>query len=139
MKVPFKYNDGGREAAGFKGHVGDCVTRAITIATGEDYRTVYKTLGALNHEITGGPKSARDGLFREVWDAYLTSIGWKWTPTMKIGQGCTVHVRPDELPEGRLILRLSKHLVAFVDGVLHDTEDHSRGGNRCVYGYWSQS
>ena len=28
------YNDGGRTAAGFKGETGDCVTRAIAIATG---------------------------------------------------------------------------------------------------------
>ena len=28
------YNDGGREAAGYKGDAGDCVARAIAIAFG---------------------------------------------------------------------------------------------------------
>jgi hypothetical protein len=31
--MKFNYNDGGREAAGFKGFTGDCVCRAIAIAT----------------------------------------------------------------------------------------------------------
>jgi hypothetical protein len=39
-------------------------------------------------------------------------------------------------PPGRLVVRLSKHVAAVVDGVLHDTYDCSRGGTRCVYGYW---
>ena len=34
------YHDGGRSQY-FKGTTGDCVTRAIAIATGIDYRKVY--------------------------------------------------------------------------------------------------
>ena len=55
---------------------------------------------------------------------------------MQVGSGCKVHVRKDELPRGRLILRLSKHLCAFVDGVVYDISDPSREGNRAVYGYY---
>jgi hypothetical protein len=65
-------------------------------------------------------------------------LGWTWTPTMAIGQGCRVHLRSDELPGGRLILSISRHVVAVIDGVTHDTYDPSRGGARCVYGYYSQ-
>jgi len=32
--IKFVKHDGGRAAAGFKGKSGDCVTRAIAIATG---------------------------------------------------------------------------------------------------------
>jgi hypothetical protein len=56
---------------------------------------------------------------------------------MSIGQGCTVHLKADELPSGRLILSVSRHYVAMIDGVVHDTHDPSRGGTRCVYGYWT--
>jgi hypothetical protein len=151
--IPFVVDDGGRAAAGFVGDTGDCVTRAIAIAAELDYREVYDALhqGALND-----PKlmarlqrrygaqasrhaSPRDGVFREVYDRYLQSLGWTWTPTMTIGSGCTVHLRADELPAGRLIVRLSKHLAAVVDGVVHDVEDCSREGTRCVYGYWSRA
>ena len=37
-------NDGGRSAAGFKGKTGDCVCRAIAIASGLPYEEVYATL-----------------------------------------------------------------------------------------------
>jgi hypothetical protein len=68
----------------------------------------------------------------------METIGWEWTPTMAIGQGCTVHLRADELPAGRLVVSVSKHWVAVIDGVIHDTYDCSRDGTRCVYGYWER-
>jgi hypothetical protein len=55
---------------------------------------------------------------------------------MQIGSGCKVHLRADELPNGRLVVHTSRHSTAVIDGVIHDTYDPSRGGNRCVYGYW---
>jgi hypothetical protein len=55
---------------------------------------------------------------------------------MQIGSGCTVHLSADELPSGRLVVSVSKHLTAVIDGVIHDTHDPSRRGTRCVYGYW---
>ena len=60
----------------------------------------------------------------------LEELGWQWTPTMAIGSGCTVHLRDGELPRGRLIVAVSKHMVAVVDGVIHDTSDCSRNGSR---------
>ena len=68
----------------------------------------------------------------------MRELGFVWTPTMTIGSGCKVHVRPDELPSGRLILALSGHYAAFIDGEVHDTHDSSRDGSRCFYGYWSR-
>jgi hypothetical protein len=58
---------------------------------------------------------------------------------MAVGSGCKVHLRADELPSGRLIVRVSHHFAAVIDGVIHDTHDCSRGGTRCVYGYWVRS
>ncbi|MCA1571197.1 MAG: hypothetical protein LC798_12940 [Chloroflexi bacterium] len=133
------YDDGGRAAAGYKSEAGDCVTRAIAIATGLSYQEVYDTLGAFSKALEGAKgKTARDGVRRKVYDTLLEGLGWEWTPTMGIGTGCQVHLRADELPSGRLIVRLSKHLAAVIDGVLYDTHDCSRGGTRCVYGYWSE-
>ena len=67
---------------------------------------------------------------------YFEGLGLVWTPTMRIGQGCKVHLRSDELPAGRLVCRLSGHVVAVINGAIHDTYDSRRGGDRCVYGYW---
>lgn len=139
--IPFVYDDGGRATAGFRGEAGDCGTRAIAIALDRDYRTVYDDLAAYIKAIAyvrGEPnRSPRNGLAKSVANDYLEAMGWIWTPTMKFGQGCTTHLRSDELPDGRLVARLSKHFAAVIDGVLHDTHDCSRGGTRCVYGYWS--
>jgi len=131
----FIHDDGGRATAGFKGETGDCVTRAIAIATNTPYRDAYDALNRRTKDLSVRG-SARTGVYRKAYDAYLRDLGWTWTPTMHIGSGCRVHLRPDELPSGRLIVRLTRHLAAVVDGVLHDTHDCSRDGTRCVYGYW---
>lgn len=132
--IEWEYDDGGRADAGYRGDAGDCVVRAIAIATQLPYKQVYDDL----HKMTKakGHKSPRNGVRREIYEAYLKSLGWEWVPTMKIGQGCKVHLRADELPRGRIIARLSKHVCAVVDGVIRDTYDCSRDGMRCVYGYF---
>lgn len=140
--MKFHYDDGGRAEAGYRGKTGDCVTRAIAIATGKPYQEVYDDLNALGRrERTGKRKrpssSARTGVSMATSRKYLASFGWKWTPTMHIGAGCKVHLCADELPQGKLIVRVSKHVVAVIDGVIHDTYDPSRDETRCVYGYWS--
>ncbi len=140
--MEFRYNDGGRRAAGLGGPSGDCVVRAIAIASGRPYREVYCHLWALQSGLarTSGValKSANPdrGVGRSIYHPYLMSIGFTWQPCMSIGSGCRVHLRADELPKGRLIVRLSKHLAAVIDGVLHDTYDCTRYGTRCVYGYF---
>jgi len=141
--MTFKFNDGGRAAAGFRGRTGDCVTRAIAIATMKPYLEVYDALNALAREERIGKRkrkksSSRKGVFPQTYNRYLRAIGWRWTPTMSIGSGCKVHLRADELPRGVLIVRLSGHLATVIDGELHDTFDCSRAGTRCVYGYFTQ-
>lgn len=39
--MKFNYNDGGRADAGYKGKTGDCVCRAISIATERPYKEIY--------------------------------------------------------------------------------------------------
>jgi hypothetical protein len=137
----FQLDDGGRRAAGFKGKAGDCVVRAIAIATARPYQEIYDLVNsAAIHERTGkrkrGISNARTGVYKVSIKRIMKHLGWVWTPTMQIGSGCTVHLRADELPPGRLVVSVSKHLTAVMDGVIHDTHDCSRRGTRCVYGYW---
>lgn len=139
--MQFIHDDGGRKAAGYKGSTGDCVTRAIAIATNEPYQQVYESLNLYaSHERPrrGTQRShSRTGVHKRTIRKYLSDSGWTWTPTMSIGSGCKVHLIASELPTGRLIVSLSRHLCAVIDGVIHDTADLSRDGTRCVYGYWS--
>lgn len=140
--MDFLHDDGGRAAAGFRGDTGDCVTRSIAIATGLPYQEVYDALNALaqrERPRKGAKRSAaRTGVKKRTYRAYLTELDWEWTPTMAIGSGCKVHMRPDELPVGHVIVCLSGHMAAVIDGVLHDNHDCSRDGTRCVYGYWAK-
>ena len=139
----FFKTDGGRAAAGFKGSTGDCVTRALAIAEDMPYKEAYDLINAYSKNEKASKRrrkksSSRTGVYRVTFDRVMADLGWEWTPTMKVGSGCTVHVNKDELPSGRLILRLSRHMAAFIDGELHDSHDCSRNGKRCVYGYWKK-
>jgi hypothetical protein len=139
----YVFNDGGRAAAGYKGQAGDCCARAVAIVTGRPYQEVYDAINAAAvNERTGkrkrGISSARAGVYGATARKFMLSLGWQWTPTMAIGQGCKVHLRANELPAGRLLVFVSKHYTAVIDGVIHDTHDCSRAGMRCVYGYFSK-
>lgn len=127
--------DGGRAKAGFKGQANDCVTRAVAIITERPYREVYQELARYEQQVSG-IRSARNGISKKAYKKYLADQGFTWTPTMQVGQGTTVHLRSNELPAGKLIVSVSRHMVAVIDGVIYDSHDPSRGGYRAVYGYW---
>ncbi len=145
-----KIDDGGRAAAGYKGYAGDCVVRSIAIVTKLPYQQIYSDLFKANEEFRTNSKTKlarslkqkndtpRTGTHRVVLKEYLKKLGWIWSPTMFIGQGCKVHLKKNELPGGTLIISCSKHVTVVKDGVLHDTYDCTRNGTRCVYGYWSK-
>lgn len=128
MNLQFVYNDGGRSKYFSAMNVGDCVIRAIAIASQHDYKEVYdyarKVIGS----------TPRNGVSKKHTRMIATHFGGRWTPTMAVGSGCTVHLRADELPKGRLVCSVSQHMTAVIDHVINDTYDPSRNGNRCVYG-----
>jgi len=168
-RMTFVHDDGGRKAAGYTGSAGDCVTRAVTIVTGLPYQQVYDALAegtgtqrASSRTKTKG-RTARAGInvTRQWFKTYMAGLGFVWVPTMGIGTGCRVHLAAGELPAGRLVVAVSKHYTAVLDGVIHDTHDPQRDGDtiysgtpvldtdgqrrnpilrttggRCVYGYW---
>jgi hypothetical protein len=148
----FRFNDGGRRAAGFGPPASDCVVRSVAIASGRPYAVVYGELAEINAKMPKtkardhgrskvGSHTADHGVYTEsvLFKRYMASLGFTWTPTMSIGSGCRVHLRPGELPKGRIIVRVTRHLVAVIDGTVHDIADPCRGGTRCVYGYWRKS
>lgn len=148
----FVHDDGGRAAAGFRGQARDCVARSVAIASGLPYAEVYATLasgtGSQRTSSKGRRKaaSARHGVdVRRKWFRdYMEAIGFRWVPAMTPGSGCRVHLDASELPSGRLVVSVSRHMTAMVDGVIRDTSDPRRlaagiggvWGRRCVYGYW---
>lgn len=109
------WNDGGRAAAGFVGTAGDCVVRAIAIATNEDYRAVYDALGE------AALVTPRNGVSAVVFSPYLAKRGWR-------SQAIAASQRPTSLPHGVVLVRFEHeeprrrgHVCCVIDQVVHDT------------------
>jgi hypothetical protein len=149
----FVYDDGGRAAAGFTGKTGDCACRAIAIATGKPYREVYDGLNGLctllrlnQYRRAVGSET---GIPDEVIHLYLSPLGWQWTstddhathPYLSTGRWNPASTKVArlhrwDLPTGRLVVVVRKHLVAVIDHVVHDNGEHWRG-RRVVHGYYT--
>lgn len=152
MEQKWIYNDGGRSNY-FKGTAGDCGPRAVAIVLEKDYKEVYDALNDIQSKwiekkrknvknktkwkhLFREQTSVREGTWKEVVKEYMEQNGYKWVSTMRVGQGCKVHLNSSELPSGRILACVSKHFTAMIDGVINDTHDCSREGTRCVYGYY---
>ena len=120
-------NDGGRMRAGFKDEPpGGCVVRSIAIATGKPYRQVHDELAAACQFYRSRPKERwrpcpDRGMEPSVYGPYLSALGWEWIEVEK-------RLRWFELRHpGRIIVSLHGHLLAMIDGVVHDTFFSWRG------------
>jgi hypothetical protein len=143
-------NVGGRAAAGYKESTSDCVCRAI--ASGLPYQEVYRELAmgqgkqclSKRAKRRGNPwqvKTAENGISvtRTWFEDYMRGLSSDWVAPMKIGFGCKVHLAEGELPVGRLVVSVSKHYVAVIVRVLHDTHNSTRGESRSVYARFGRS
>ncbi len=151
------YSTGGREKYFKADNVGDCVTRAICNATGKDYKEVYNRLNEMAKSESlkrhrGHKRSqSRNGVFKETWKRYLKEIGWVHHSVTSIGNDQRrMRLVEEDLPDGVLIVQLSRHLTCVKDKVLYDTYDCSKkdyydwetgdlvtNEERCIYGYWT--
>lgn len=122
----FVYCDGGRFELGFRERANDCVVRAIAIASGMSYLKVHYDLNRLSGE------SPEDGVYRRYFDRYLKKLGFEWVS--KVRSKTTLKV--ENIPSGRVIVRLSEHLAAIIDHKIYDTYDPAERGMRRVYGYY---
>jgi hypothetical protein len=147
--------DGGRKAVGHNDAGGDCTVRAIAVATGRPYDEVHAALtaatisfvkGKPNDPLTGFMLRSRRGLrsvdpahgsYDDVYEPYLRALGWRYTSTK--GRNPKVYLRAEDLPPGRLIVQVHRHLVAVIDGVVLDTWNSAGAGRRPVKGYWQRS
>jgi hypothetical protein len=147
-RCAWEKTDGGRSAARYEGSAGDCGARAVSIATGKPYAEVFGALQAAYAKyIKRHPRSwlakrdsrrrtepIENGCAPQVMRSYMQSIGWQYTEPKE-----HLFLRADMLPKGRLVVAISRHLVAVIDGVIHDTHDCGGAGRVTVEGYWSQT
>jgi len=120
----YVHTDGGRSNYYSLDKVGDCVIRAIAIATERGYKEVVEDTWEFSKKY-GCPIN-----WKAVYIPYLESIGWEKVKSPKFKGRKAV---AKDLPKGRYIMRHANHLSACVDNKPHDIWDTSE---RCVYQYW---
>lgn len=116
-RVSFEFDDGGGpEAAGLARYTGPAtVVRAIAIATGQGYRTVYDELKQLDPD---GRFTPRSGTTTIRFRSYLKRLGWEWVSLTDRRSA----LRHAELPAGPVIASVPRRLVAVVDHVVRDVD-----------------
>jgi len=131
LTVYFKKTDSGRSISRRARQINDCTVRALAAATDTPYDAAYDLLAE------AGRKCSRGFHFR-AWavNAEVNGYTFRWRPFQAVkGQDrmnpakfCT------EFNQGRWIVRTAKHVMAVIDGVVHDTIAPSPV--RCIYGAW---
>ena len=111
--------------------VGDCTMRAISIATGIDYKIVWDSLADISKENGNLPNS------REVCEVFLSRNGWeRQSPIRKRGGKKRFKLGDTPIDNNkRYIFHCSNHWTAVVNGVNRDTWDNRK---RCSNSYWTK-
>ena len=117
--IGYRYNDGGRAAAGFSGTAGDCVTRALAILTDADYQMVYDVMSHGN-AAAGRKESGNYGVPDKVWRPVFEKL-----QLAKVVRRAGVYPTYSEAYErwGNCIVATNKHLCCLKDGALQDIFD----------------
>lgn len=110
--------------------VGDCVIRAISKATGQDWTTTYAGVVLKGYEMADMPSADY------VWGEYLKDRGFRrYAVPENYGVSYTVDTFSYEHPEGTYILAIGGHVVCVVDG---DYYDSWPSGEEIPVYYWSK-
>ena len=112
--------------------VGDCTTRALTKATGEDWDTIYLIISAYGFDMKNMPSANR------VWGRYLYNKGFREHAINNYGDKFyTVEDFCIDHSKGTYILHIPDpgHVVCVVDGFYWDSWDS--GGEVPQY-YWER-
>ena len=108
--------------------VDDCVIRALSIITGEDWETIYvklSVLGLMYHD-------RMDANY--VWGKYLEENGFRRYLIPDTCPNCyTVKQFALDYPNGKYLLGTGEHVIAVIDGNYLDTFD---SGDYVPIYYW---
>lgn len=95
---------------------GDCVVRAISIATGQSWRRTYEDLCDLGRIECEMPNTD------SVWGLYLERQGFEQFLLPESCPRCiTIQAFCERYPEGTYILGTGHHAACVIDGDLYDS------------------
>ena len=107
---------------------GDCVIRAIAIATDQSWRTTYPDLSRIG-EIEGDLPNSN-----MVWHLYLKKRGAKQFLLPETCPDCiTVRAFCERYPRGTYVIGTGDHAVAVIDGDYYDSFDSGRMTPTCFW------
>jgi len=106
--------------------VGDCTIRAISTATGQDWKQTYIGICIKGYDMCDMPSA------NAVWGAYLIDKGFRKYPLNNI---CTVKEFCTANPYGVYVLALQAHVICVINGNYIDTWD---SGDEYIVNVWSR-
>lgn len=107
-------------------HTADCVVRSISTALNKKWEDVFEDLIVLGRELSVMPNN------KEAYGKYLEE--YETINVFKQTLGGRKRLKVNQVPEvGTYIVRVAKHLVTVVDGVIYDTWNC---GEKCAYKIW---
>lgn len=115
----------------FHARVGDCVIRAICLATNQKWTEVYTALAAYGYMMGDMPSS------NAVWGLYLKDKGFKRgaVPDSCPEDCYTVRDFCRDFPRGTFILGTGSHVICVKNGDYLDTWD---SGDEIPVYYWKR-
>ena len=97
---------------------GDCVVRAVAVATGRSWRDAYWALCETGAVMGDLPNS------NAVWGSYLRELGAKQFLLPESCPECiTVRAFSERYPEGTYIIGTGEHAIAVIGGDWYDIHD----------------
>lgn len=110
--------------------VGDCVKRALTFATGEDYMEIQRQLNKIKREV-----GAKNYSSNTVWNKFIQNKGWKEMSFQAVKGESRMNGEMfcKKFKTGTYILRMAHHLTVCKGGIIYDTWNCSK---KCVYKAW---
>ena len=109
---------------------GDCVIRAISIATNKSWDDVFVELALKSFDMKDMPSTNR------VWASYLHDLGYTRHIIQDTCPDCySVEDFTKDFPEGTYILSTGTHVVTVKNGNYYDTWN---SGRETVICYWNK-
>ena len=109
--IPYNPNPNGN-------YVGDCVVRAISKVTEQDWDGTYINLALAGFALKDMPSA------NHVWGVFLRDRGFKRVSLPDTCPECySVSEFCEDNPHGRFVLATGTHVIAVVDGNYYDSWD----------------